>query len=116
MDPPHNHRANLAERAIQTFKAHFKTGLALVHPEFPIQEWEQLLNQAELTLNLLRAARVNPALSAWAYLIGQFDFAKTSLAPPGTELVSHDKPNHQPTWALNEEEGWYVGQALQHYQ
>ena len=25
--PPHNHRANLAERAIQTFKYHFEAGL-----------------------------------------------------------------------------------------
>ena len=27
--PPHDHRNNLAERAIQTFKHHFKAGLAL---------------------------------------------------------------------------------------
>ena len=33
--PPHTHRANLAERAIQTFKHHFKTGLSLCHPQFP---------------------------------------------------------------------------------
>ena len=33
--PPHNHRANLAERAIQTFKAHFKATLATCNPDFP---------------------------------------------------------------------------------
>ena len=43
MVPPHNHRANLAERAIQTFKNHFKAGLSIVHPEFPIAEWDRLL-------------------------------------------------------------------------
>ena len=30
--PPHTHQSNLAERAIQTFKAHLKTGLDLAHP------------------------------------------------------------------------------------
>ena len=72
--PPHNHPANAAERAIQTFKTHLKTGLALLHPDFPIREWDRLLVQAKLTLNLLRAARVNPRLSAWAYLFGQYDY------------------------------------------
>ena len=33
--PPHHHRANLAERAIQTFKAHFKSFLATADPDFP---------------------------------------------------------------------------------
>ena len=30
--PPHNHRANYAERAIQTFKSHFKATLATSDP------------------------------------------------------------------------------------
>ena len=46
--PPHNHRANLAERAIQTFKSHFKAGLASVHPDFPIAEWDRLLDHCLL--------------------------------------------------------------------
>ena len=37
--PPHIHRGNKSERAIQTFKGHLKAGLAF-----------------ELTLNLLRAS------------------------------------------------------------
>ena len=37
--PPHNHRANAAKRAIQTFKNHFKAGLASFDPNFPIAEW-----------------------------------------------------------------------------
>ena len=32
--PPHNHRTNLAERAIQTFKNHFKAGLIKVDKNF----------------------------------------------------------------------------------
>jgi hypothetical protein len=33
--PPHFHRTNAAERAIRTFKEHFKAGLAAVNPDFP---------------------------------------------------------------------------------
>ena len=81
MVPPNCHRANAAERAIQTYKNHLKAGLASTDPDFPIQEWDRLLEQANLTLNLLRSARCNPKLSAWAYLFGEFDFNATPLAP-----------------------------------
>ena len=44
--PPHNHRANAAERAIQTFKHHFKACLSTIDPDFPLCEWDRLLHQA----------------------------------------------------------------------
>ena len=75
--PPRIHRANLAERAIQTYKNHFKAGLATVDPDFPLAEWDRLIPQANITLNLLRASRVNPQLSAYAYLFGEFNYNKT---------------------------------------
>ena len=62
--PPHIHRRNAAERAIQTFKSHLLSGLATCHSQYPISEWDRLLDQAEITLNLLRTSRVNPRLSA----------------------------------------------------
>ena len=62
--PPHIHRANKAERAIQTMKGHLKAGLATVDPDFPIHEWDRLLDQCELTLNLLRENSLTPKLSA----------------------------------------------------
>ena len=69
--PPYTHRRNLAERAIQTYKNHFKAGLASVDPNFPLSEWDRLLEQANITLNLLRAARTNPKLSCiYLYLWG----------------------------------------------
>ena len=41
--PSHTHRANATERAIQTFKNHFLSGLAICDPDFPIAEWDRLL-------------------------------------------------------------------------
>ena len=96
--PPHTHRANAAERAIQTFKAHFSSGLASVDPAFPVNEWDRLLDQAFLTLNLLRTFRINPNLSAHAFLFGNYNFNATPIAPPGTKVVVHIKVNNRPTW------------------
>ena len=113
--PPHNHRANLAERAIQSFKHHFKSGLCTVDPNFPVSQWDQLLEQAEITLNLLRNSNNNPKLSAHAYLFGNFDFARTPLAPPGIKVVAHNKPSTRSSWELNGDIGYYLGPATQHY-
>ena len=114
--PPHIHRRNSAERAIQTFKNHFITGLASTDPNFPLSNWCRLLPQAELTLNLLRPSRLNPKLSAYAQLEGAFDFNRTPLAPPGTRVIVHEKPTQRRTWAPHGIDGWYIGPALDHYQ
>jgi hypothetical protein len=52
--PPGIHRRNSAERAIQTWKDHFITGLCTTNPHFPIYLWDKLIPQANTTLNLLR--------------------------------------------------------------
>ena len=113
--PPDNHRANAAERAIQTFKNHFKAGLACVDPKFPIKQWDLLLEQAILTLNMLRKSRLNPKLSAHDILFGVFNYNATPIAPPGMRVVAHDKPTKRRTWDFNGEEGFYVGPALENY-
>jgi hypothetical protein len=64
---PHCHRRNAAERAIRTFKEHFVAGLSSVDPSFPMNLWDRLLPQVEITLNLLRTSRLHPQLSAAAH-------------------------------------------------
>jgi hypothetical protein len=115
LTPPHMHRRNAAERAIRTFKNHFLTGLAMCDPNFPVAEWDRLLEQAQLTLNLLRTSRLNPHLSAHAYLFGNFDFNRTPLAPPGTRVVIHEKPRQRASWAYHGVDGWYIGPSQEHY-
>jgi hypothetical protein len=65
--PPHFHRLNAAERAIRTSKEHFVAGISSVDPAFPLHLWDRLLPQAEIKLNLLRASRLHPKLSAAAH-------------------------------------------------
>jgi hypothetical protein len=99
--PPHNHLWNNSERAIQTFKNHFIAGLYSVDPNFPLKLWDKLLPQATITLNLLIKSRINPRMSAYAQLNGHFDFNRTPLAPPGTRVIAHDKPDQQASWDPN---------------
>ena len=80
-----------------------------------MSEWDRLLPQAELTLNLLCLWRVNPRLSSYAYLFGHFDFNKTPLAPAGTKVLVHEKPKQQNSWDYHGIEGWYLGPSLDHY-
>ena len=113
---PHNHRVNAAERAIQTFKNHFISGLCCSDSEFPLQLWDQLTEQAEITLNLLRPSRRDPSKSAYEDLNGEpFDFNKTPLAPPGTRAVVYDHPTSRASWAPRGSDAWYVGPAKDHY-
>ena len=113
--PPEVHRRNAAERAIQTWKRHFISGLCAVDPTFPMSEWDRLVRQGELTLNLLRNSRVNPKLSSWAYIFGSFDFNSTPLAPPGTKVVVHLKPHKRASWDPHGVSGFYTGPAMHHY-
>ena len=110
--PPHCHRTNMAERSIQTFKNHFKAGLATCDPSFPLREWDRLLEQTVLTLNLTRSARTNPNMSAYTFIHGEYDFRATPLAPPGIRVVAHIKPTTRGSWDLNGTDGFYTGPAL----
>jgi hypothetical protein len=66
--PPHNHRRNVAERAIQTAKGHIIANVMGCDPTFPLKEWHRILPQIEMTLNMLRASNVRPMISAHAYV------------------------------------------------
>jgi hypothetical protein len=113
--PPDNHWRNLAERAIQTFKSHFKAILAGVANNFPMNLWERLLPQTVLTLNLLRQSNVAPAVSAYQYLNGPFDYNKMPLAPMGCAVQVHENRERRGTWAASSTDGWYLRTSPEHY-
>jgi hypothetical protein len=113
--PPHIHWCNAAERAIWTFKNHFIAGLCSAADDFLLRLWDKLLLQAELTLNLLRASRVNPTISAYEAINGPFDYNATPLAPPGCKIVVHEKPGQRALWDPHGVIGWYLGPAMEHY-
>jgi hypothetical protein len=107
--PPHCHKRNAAERAIRTFREHFVAGLASVDPDLPMHLWDSLLSQAEITLNVLRTSRLHPQLSAAAHFHGQIDYNKTVFAPPGCNIIAHEKLSQRRTWAPHGQPGYSLG-------
>ena len=113
--PPGCHRRNAAEVAIRNFKAHFLSVLAGVSDDFPLQLWDRLLPQTEITINLLRQSNATPTVSAYAHLSGPFDYNKMPLAPMGCEAQVHEKTDKRGTWAYHSVDGWYLYTSPEHY-
>jgi hypothetical protein len=61
---PGDHRLNHAERAIQTFKNHFIAVLYGCDSTFPAKQWDRIIKQAVMTLNMCRPSQINLKLSA----------------------------------------------------
>jgi len=70
---PGNHRVNVAERAIQTFKNRFIGALGTTDVDFPIQLWDKLAPQVQDSINLLRRSRIDLTKSAYEVLEGPYD-------------------------------------------
>jgi hypothetical protein len=115
LTPADQHRRNIAERAIQTFKGHFISVLAGVSDDFPINQWDELLPQTILTLNLLRQSNVAPNVSAWAYHHGSFDYNRMPIAPMGCAVQFHIKPSRRKTFGEHSEDGFYLKTSAEHY-
>ncbi|CAM9091293.1 unnamed protein product, partial [Ectocarpus fasciculatus] len=113
--PPKSHRRNPAERAIRTWANHFEATLACADPTFPFAQSARLKDHAECTLNLLRASRLDPTISAWAQLHGEFNYEATPLAPAGTVVAAFEHPEARATWAPHAIPGFYIGPAFNHY-
>ena len=112
---PGDHRLNFAERAIQTFKNHFVSVLHGCDPQFPANQWDRLVPQAVMTLNMVRPSRINPRLSAYNQIHGIFNYEKTPLAPPGCKVIVHERPQERRTWADHGVAGFYIGPAMHHF-
>ena len=95
--PPGCHRRNAAEVAIRNFKAHFLSVLAGAANDFPMQLWNRLLPQTEITLNLLRQSNTTPTVSAYTHLSGPFNYNKMPLAPMGCSAQVHEKTDKRGT-------------------
>jgi len=113
--PPDTHRRNLAERAIQTFKAHFISVLSGVDKDFPMHIWDRLIPQTVLTLNLLRQSKIDPTISAYEYINGKFDYNAMPLGPMGCAVQFHDSVERRQSWAQRALNGWYIRTSDEHY-
>ena len=113
--PPHNHRRNVAERAICTWKNHFVSTLCTTNNTFPMHLWCRLIPQATMSLNMLRSCRHNIKLSAYEAIEGSYNYNSNPLAPPGCKIIAHETPAQRKTWAAHGVDGFYLGPAMNHY-
>ncbi len=114
--PAHNHQVNAAKCAIATFKEQFITGLATVNRNYPLQLWDDFLQQVELTPNLLHFSCRDPRKSANKEVHGPYDLYKTPFAPIGIKGLVYNDPAVCASWALHRTDAFYVGPAPKHYQ
>ena len=113
--PPYCHRTNPSERALQTYKSCIKSTMASLPPTSPIAYWCRLLPQIDFSVNIVRKCRQNPLISAWAAMEGEFHFNATPIAPPGSEMLIHERPNRRKTFGFNEKKAWYIAPRFKHY-
>ncbi len=104
--PPHDHRQNIAEEAIQVFKAHFISILCGEDKSFPLHLWDRLFGQAKHMLNMIRTSKMMPTVSAYAYLWGEHDYNANSFAPLGCKVEAHVTPGTCETWAPHTASGF----------
>ena len=84
------------------------SSLKITDPKFPASEWDCLIPQAILTLNIFRDSILNNKLSQHAYLHGNFDFNATPLAPTGKIVIVHSKSTTRENCAVRGEDGCYI--------
>eukprot|EP00804_Cyclotella_cryptica_P024317 CCRYP_015305-RA/>CCRYP_015305-RA protein AED:0.21 eAED:0.21 QI:0/0/0/1/1/1/2/0/741 len=113
--PPDDHRRNIAEKAIQTWKDHFIAVLSGTADKFPLHLWCQLIPHMERQLNLLRQSNANSRISAYAHLYGPHDYNASPFVPLGMEALVHDKPHRRKTYAQHCSKGWVIGTFTEHY-
>jgi hypothetical protein len=106
---------NPAKRAIRTCKNHFLAGMAGLPKSFPIANWCHHTTQCNATLNILPPCCQNHPLLAHKAFEGSFSFDATPMAPLGTEVLVHMKPNQQRTWGYHASKAWYLSHAANHY-
>eukprot|EP00804_Cyclotella_cryptica_P009653 CCRYP_011198-RA/>CCRYP_011198-RA protein AED:0.33 eAED:0.33 QI:0/0/0/1/1/1/2/0/430 len=113
--PPDDHRRNIAEKAIQTWKDHFIAVLSGTADKFPLHLWCQLIPHMERQLNLLRQSNANSRISAYAHLYGPHGYNASPFVPLGMEALVHDKPHQRKTYAQHCSKGWVIGTSTEHY-
>jgi hypothetical protein len=112
--PMDNHctSRNPAKWAICTWKNHFLAGMVGLPKLFP----RCRLTAQYATLSMLCPFCQNSLLLAHKALEGLFYFNATPMAPLGTEVIVHMKPNCWCTLGYHASNAWYLSHAVNHCQ
>jgi hypothetical protein len=83
--------------------------LSGAYADLPLDLWDELLKQVEITINIMTQYSQDTSKSAYEGLYGRkYDFKAYSLAPVGTLVLVHEKANERPTWSPHGKRGFYL--------
>ena len=109
------HRANRAERSIQTGVNHFLSTIATTDADFPIQAWCYTIEQMEMTLNMIRPTNINPKISAFTILYGEWSYDAHPILPVGWRSLVFEDPADRRKYSYHGVKGYVVGVSKQGY-
>ena len=112
--PPDNHRRNIAENAIQTWKHNFIGVISGAAATFPLHLWFLGIPQAERQLLLLRQSNVFTKISAYAHVYRDHNYKAALFVPIGMGFLVHDKPHQQKNFSEHFSKGFVIGTYFEH--
>ena len=77
--------------------------------------WHLLIEQAVVTLNLLRQSLVCPHLSTWAHCNGALNYDATPMGPMGCRIMINEPAKLRLSRGFHVVPGYYFGPAMNHY-
>jgi hypothetical protein len=113
--PKGQHRRNIAEKAIQTWKSHAIGALSGIGERCPLYLWDTMLPHLDRQVNMLRMSNVAPKVSAYAHLYGPHDFNRHPWAPLGIAVHVYIPPDKRRSWSVKSKKGHYIGMSTEHY-
>ena len=113
--PPHCHQRNVAEVSIRSFKQHSMRIISGMATDFPMHQWERLLPQAKLTLNILGKSNTTTTVSAHASVFGPFNYNRMPLGLRECTVFIHKNSGARASWGNNAVYGWCLYTSLEHY-
>ena len=113
--PPPGRHGVPAEKAVQIYKSCYKSVANSLLTSFLISYWCQLLEQCNISVNMMRRHRHTQKLLVWAAMKGKFNFDSTLIAPPGSQMLMQVKPESRRTCGINAKKAWYTGPCPNHY-
>lgn len=81
---------------------------------FPEKNWDLIIPQVNIIINLVRPSRINPLISAYNQVHGAFDCNSTPMAPIGTKVILFDQ--NRAKWDGKGITSYYIGPVMKHYQ
>ncbi|KAL7529406.1 hypothetical protein ACHAXR_002951 [Thalassiosira sp. AJA248-18] len=115
--PPGDHRQNMVERAIQTFKDHF---IGVLAPQVCTTLFRCIYGAASSNqLKCNSISYVNPTSHPKSQPMPIYTVTtillKQPLAPLGCPVLAHEKPDKRGTWSDYAIDAWNLGTSMEHH-